>query len=75
MTATPNQDQVAEVVGGFVQMCADFESMGTGDFRRKYPDYRLNRNVGHGPEGVGYITRKAKELQCSVRHLLSGHQQ
>lgn len=60
-----------ELIEEHAQMCADYERMGTGEFRQKYPDYDMRQAEGRGPEGVGYITRKAAQLAKRARAALT----
>lgn len=64
-------NSLLQAVQKHARMCADFECMGTGEFRQKYPDYRMSRQTGHGPEGVGYLTRHAADLAMIARAALT----
>lgn len=50
-----NLERLFEQIGRHASMCADYERMGTGEFVRKYPDYKPD-------SGFHYVARSAKML-------------
>jgi hypothetical protein len=71
VTAPEALEALAARCEGHAKMCADFESMGTGEFCRHYPDYRLSATGGYGPEGAHYITRASADLAEFARAALA----